>query len=189
MRNLHEMLIFMMGIAATGGIIVFLNAWWTSREPVYALDDSCAKIIFADGTRAERFKHSQRDKGLTLIGVSDGEETLNLACLELLREKDKKGWPENGLQGNYDFAIVYSSDNTGYPKAVLLTHRGVISAVFSWLVQAPIAELLEPTEDRTAETRSCLVILIATPLFHVTTNHPNFLCSLASGAKLCPLAK
>ena len=79
MRNLGEMLILIMGIAAAGGIVVVLNAWWTSKALSYALDDIGAKTIFADGTRAERLKLSQSDKGLTLLGVRDSEETPDLA--------------------------------------------------------------------------------------------------------------
>ena len=96
-RNLYEMLILMMVIAAAGGVVVFLNAWWTSKELAYTLDDTGKKIILADSTRAERLKHSQRDIDLTLIGMRDGEETLELAYSELFRKKDKKGWAENGL--------------------------------------------------------------------------------------------
>ena len=45
MRNLPEMLILMMGIAAAGGVLVFLNAWWTSKELTYALVDSGAELF------------------------------------------------------------------------------------------------------------------------------------------------
>ena len=90
MRKLPEMLILMVGIAAAGGVFVFMNAWWTSKELGYALDDSSAKIIFADGIRSERLTPSQRDKSLTLIGVRDGKETLHLAYSKFLKKTDKK---------------------------------------------------------------------------------------------------
>ena len=73
---------------------------------------------------------------------------------------------------------MYSPGTTGQPKGVLLTHRGVISAVFSWLMQGLIAEMLVATEGDTAETRPHHVILIATPCFMSRRPIPIF--SLAS---------
>ena len=125
------MLILMIGIATAGGVVVFPNPWWTSTALLYTVNYSGAKIIFVDGTRAERFKPSIRGNGLILIGVGDVEETLDLAYSKLLRITDKKVWPEHGLQSDDDFAIMYSSGTTGQPKGVLLKHRGIISAVFS----------------------------------------------------------
>ncbi|MEM9677793.1 MAG: AMP-binding protein, partial [Pseudomonadota bacterium] len=47
MRNLPEMLVLMMAVSSAGGVIVFLNGWWTTEELDYALRDSEAQLVFA----------------------------------------------------------------------------------------------------------------------------------------------
>ena len=54
MRNYPELLMLVLAISSIGGIVVFLNAWWTTQELDYALRDSEAKVVFADGQRMER---------------------------------------------------------------------------------------------------------------------------------------
>lgn len=54
MRNYPEYLTLMMAIAALGGVAVLINAWWTTDELEYGFTDCGAKLVFADGPRAER---------------------------------------------------------------------------------------------------------------------------------------
>ena len=54
MRNCPELMIMTLAIASVGAITVFVNAWWTTNELEYALDDSGAKLVFADGDRVNR---------------------------------------------------------------------------------------------------------------------------------------
>jgi long-chain acyl-CoA synthetase len=73
MRNYPELLMLTLAIASAGAVMVFVNAWWTTEELDYALQDSGAKTIFADGPRLERLLPLQGSLGLRLIGVRDGE--------------------------------------------------------------------------------------------------------------------
>lgn len=188
MRNYPELLILNMAIASLGAVTVFINAWWTTEELQYALEDSGASLVFADGPRAERMLPLVASLGLNLIGVRDGETTCDQAYNTLRDAQDNTTIPDVDIAADDDFSIMYSSGTTGHPKGVVLTHRGAINAVFTWLMQAAMAPLLSPPEPDAPEAPRPAV-LVVTPLFHVTATHPLFLLSLPAGAKLVMLYK
>ncbi len=188
MRNYPEMLILMMAITHAGGVIVFVNAWWTTEELDYALRDSGPVLIFADGPRAERMASLVQPLGLRIVGVRDGEALASHRYSDLKAQGAGADWPNVTIDPEDDFAIMYSSGTTGHPKGVVQTHRGAVNAVFSWLLQAVIAPLVDPpAEDAPEAPRP--VVLIVTPLFHVTATHPCFLLSLPAGAKVILIRK
>ncbi|MBW4963450.1 class I adenylate-forming enzyme family protein [Sulfitobacter sp. CW3] len=188
MRNYPELLMLTLAIASAGAVVVFVNAWWTTEELDYALQDSGAKTIFADGPRLERMLPLQDSLGLRLIGVRDGEGMTDHSVTALAA--DMPDTPIDGitLDTDDDFAVMYSSGSTGKPKGVVQTHRSAVSAVFTWLIQAVAAPLVNPPQpgDPEPPRPSGLVV---TPLFHVTATHPLFLLSLPAGAKISLLHK
>jgi long-chain acyl-CoA synthetase len=188
MRNYPDLLMSVLAISSIGGIVVFLNAWWTSEELDYALRDSEAKVVFADGPRMERLQPLKEALGLTLISVRDAKGH-GAFDIDALIEGAKAGTaPEVTIDTDDDFAIMYSSGTTGSPKGVVQTHRGAVNAVFSWLMQSVIAPLIDPPEpDAPAALRPSA--LVVTPLFHVTATHPLFLLSLPAGAKITLMRK
>lgn len=186
MSNRPEMLILMMAISSIGATCVFLNAWWTTDELRYALQDTGSKLIFADEQRFDRLTPLQDDLGLTLIGV--GGALTDPSYASLMVSETPSAWPTVDIDPDSDFAIMYSSGTTSDPKGVALTHRGAVNAVFTWLVQAVIAPLINPPDDPDAE-KPRPVTMITTPLFHVTATHPGFLLSLPAGAKVVLMDK
>ena len=73
MRNYPEYLTAIMAIASLGGIIVFLNSWWTTQELEYAFIDSNAKLVFTEASVAKRMKPFAKGLDITQILVrSDG---------------------------------------------------------------------------------------------------------------------
>ncbi len=188
MRNYPELLILMLAISSMGGVVVFLNAWWTTEELDYALTDSGARVVFADGPRLERMKPLEKKLDLTLIGVRDG---IGAGCHDYPALRDaarSDARPDVAIDTDDDFAVMYSSGTTGNPKGVVQTHRGVVNAVFSWLMQAVVAPLVTPP-DADAPEPPRPSGLVVTPLFHVTATHPVFLLSLPAGAKLTLMHK
>ncbi|MEC7257190.1 MAG: AMP-binding protein, partial [Pseudomonadota bacterium] len=187
MRNCPELLLLMMAITSLGAVVVFLNAWWTTEELDYAVNDSGARIVFADGQRAQRLAPLVDRYGLSVIGVRDGEDASHRTFTQMINAaKLVDIWPE--IDTDDDMAIMYSSGTTGKPKGVVQTHRGAMNAVYTWLMQAEIAALVEPPEpEAPAPLRPAF--LVVTPLFHVTATHPVFLLGIAAGAKLVVMEK
>ncbi len=188
MRNYPELLMLVLAVSSIGGVVVFVNAWWTTQELEYALNDSGAKAVFADGPRIARLKPLEEPLALTLIGVRDGEYQTEHSFSHL-RDNAANDQPlEVRIDTDDDFAVMYSSGTTGHPKGVVQTHRGAVNAVFSWLMQSVIAPLIDPpAPDAPDPPRPSA--LVVTPLFHVTATHPLFLLSLPAGAKITLMHK
>jgi len=189
MRNYPELLMLIMAISAAGGVVVFLNAWWTGPELAYALSNSQPALVFADGPRAERLQAQAECAALPLIGVRDGEPLCTHKISASLADSRPAPLPDvTPIGTDDDFAIMYSSGTTGQPKGVVQTHRGALNAVFTWAMQAAMAPLMDPpAADAPPPPRPSA--LVVTPLFHVTATHPVFLLSLPAGAKLVMMHK
>lgn len=188
MRNCPELVMLTAAIASIGAVIVFVNAWWTTQELEYALKDSQAKTVFADRQRIERLLPLEKSVDLQLIGVRDGEDLSDLRYSSLRDAMTDDSWPTVDIHTDDDFAIMYSSGTTGEPKGVVQTHRGALSSVFTWLMQAVMAPLLDPP-DESAPPAPRPAVLVVTPLFHVTALHSLFLLSIPAGAKFAMLPK
>lgn len=188
MRNCPELLIMVMAITSIGAVVVFVNAWWTTDELDYALQDSAPSLIFADGDRMARLAPIKDTRGLTCVGVRDAENAAALTFSDLKSAHEGAEWPDVVVDTDDDFAIMYSSGTTGRPKGVVQTHRGAVNAVFMWLMQAVMAPLIDPPAEGAPEAPRPSA-LVVTPLFHVTATHPLFLLSLPAGAKLALLPK
>ena len=188
MRNYPELMVLVLAISSIGGVVVFVNAWWTTPELEYALTDSGAKTVFADGPRLERIMPLMTPLGLRTIGVRDGEDTADLKYSRLRDGAPSSAPVEASIDVDDDFAVMYSSGTTGHPKGVVQTHRGALNAVFSWLMQAVIAPLIEPPAPDAPEPPRPSA-LVVTPLFHVTATHPLFLLSMPAGAQIALMDK
>ncbi|QUJ78294.1 acyl--CoA ligase [Sulfitobacter albidus] len=188
MRNYPELLASVLAISSTGATVVFVNAWWTTTELHYALEDSGARLVIADGPRVERLGPLVDELGLTVIGVRDGAGAAAHSYADLLNAAQSDAPLSVAIAPDDDFAVMYSSGTTGQPKGVVQTHRGATNAVFSWLMQAVIAPLVDPPapDAPPAPRPSALVV---TPLFHVTATHPLFLLSLVAGAHITLMHK
>ncbi len=187
-RNYPELLMLILAISSFGGVVVFLNAWWTTEELDYALRDSEAKTVFADGPRMANLMPLQSELGLTLIGVRDAEGQTAQDFSKLRDGALSSEAPKAAIDADDDFAIMYSSGTTGHPKGVVQTHRSAVNAVFSWLMQSVVAPLVTPPEPDAPEPPRPSA-LVVTPLFHVTATHPLFLLSLPAGSKITLMRK
>lgn len=188
LRNYPELLTLVLAISSLGAVVVFVNAWWTTGELEYALGDSEAKLVFADGPRMARLLPLQTPMGLTLIGVRDAEGQTAYDFSKLREGASSDQAVDITIDTDDDFAVMYSSGTTGDPKGVVQTHRGAVNAVFSWLLQAVVAPLVDPPAPDAPEPLRPSV-LVVTPLFHVTATHPVFLLSLPAGAKITLMHK
>ena len=135
MRNFPEWPIAFWGAAATGAIVVPLNAWWTGPELEYGLTDSGTKVLIADGERMERLadEHLPRVPGLTTIVVrGDGPLQWNdLVSPSASDVANPPALPDVEIHPDDDATIFYTSGTTGRPKGALGTQRNFTTNLMS----------------------------------------------------------
>lgn len=181
MRNFPEYPILLMAIVSLGAIVVFVNAWWTTSEMEYGFNDSSAKICFADKERLNVILPFAKAYGIKLIGIRSEHDNSVLDYEEEVASYPSKSLKAPNIDPKDDFGIMYTSGSTGNPKGVVLTHRGAISAVFSWLMMEKIGSYVYPEKVAAKKPSS---ILLLSPFFHVNGSHPNFLYGIAKGSKI-----
>ena len=144
MRNFPEWAAAFWGIAAAGGVVVPLNAWWTAPELAYGLEDSGAKVAFLDMERAERLAGAvdglrlmvivARSEGQSLPAVtSAGIDRFEEVMAPALPGDDPTAslLPQTGVGPEDDATIFYTSGTTGRPKGAVGTHRNICTNLMS----------------------------------------------------------
>jgi acyl-CoA synthetase (AMP-forming)/AMP-acid ligase II len=192
MRNYPEYMIAMMAIISIGAVVVFLNSWWTSEELTYGFEDSGARLVFADAPRADAMTPFAERIGLSIILVRGEVVSGMRTYADLVASAPSQAAPDLEIDPDADFAVMYTSGSTGHPKGVVQTHRGAISAVFSWLMGGLVREAMGngvtmPTDRNGVDVQPAM--LLTTPMFHVSATHACFLVSLAAGGRLILMHK
>ena len=77
MRNYPEYLTAIMAIASLGGVIVFLNSWWTTQELEYGFTDSGAKFVFTEPSVAKSMEPFAERLGICLLYTSPSPRDLS----------------------------------------------------------------------------------------------------------------
>lgn len=188
MRNYPEWIMTYIGALSIGAVVVSMNAWWTSEEMAYGLEDSGAKVLVADSERVERSHQYCNDNGISTVGVrlGDDETPAGVDRWEDVVEIGAKP-PVVEVDGEDDATILYTSGTTGHPKGAVSTHRAVMQALLGFGAKTAIDGLRRPEEAAGRTGAPCFILIV--PLFHVTGNVPVFLGSLASGLKLVIMHK
>ncbi len=191
-RNSPEWCLAYMAITMLGAIVVPMNSWWTGPELEYGLEDSGARLIFADTPRYEAIHASLSKLSIDVIMMRPTaakpaipEIHSLIAGCEPLEESD---FDALGITPEHDASIMYTSGSTGHPKGVLSTHRGIISALFTWKFVKEINEILRP-ELREDNPPYQAALLANVPLFHVTGSHAQFLASFIYQRKFVMMYK
>ena len=187
MRNNPEWIIAFMAVTALGAVAVPMNGWWTTQELEYGLVDSGATLLIADNQRLERVKPFLSELAISVICVEPKETADTIFPFdEVLQRYSEEALPATLIHPDDNVTILYTSGSTGHPKGVVGTHRGIISAMFSWVLlsvasqEAVAAPIMGPDGA---------VALLTVPLFHVTGCHSMFLLSVLIGRKLVMIYK
>lgn len=186
MRNYPEWIVSFAAIVSVGGVAVCMNAWWTTDEMTYGLEDSGARLLIAD---IERFRTAEpalpkldvkalvvRHEGVLPSGVDAWDHVLQPGV----------SMPEVEVGPDMDATILYTSGTTGFPKGAVSTHHAVLSALQSFAFRAIVQAMIQPPRDP-SPFATCFIL--AVPLFHVTGLVPVMLSCLLTGTKLVMLYK
>jgi long-chain acyl-CoA synthetase len=193
MRNYPEWIMSFAAAISVGAVAVCLNAWWTTDELAYGLDDSGAKVLLADVERIERVVPLLADGATTA-------EVIAVRCPDPLPDGVAHlddvlligaAMPVVDIDLDDDATILYTSGTTGDPKGAVSSHRAVISALLAFGCRAAVTSL--QTDDPDAEPPpphpypTCFILIV--PLFHVTGCVPVMLSSFVTGCKLVMMRK
>jgi steroid-24-oyl-CoA synthetase len=187
MRNYPEWIALFAAITSVGAVAVPMNAWWQTEEFVFALADSGARIVFADGDRIVRMAAADPatiTAQVVAVRTGGGMPPVGAGPVIPLDDLlvDGAPLPEVAIDPDDDITILYTSGTTGRPKGAVSTHRAVLSALMAFAARAAVGALREPTEPDPTEPQSAFMLCV--PLFHVTGLVPVMLGSFVGGSKL-----
>jgi long-chain acyl-CoA synthetase len=191
-RNYPEWVTALMGITSMGAIAVGLNSWWQGEELEYGLEDSGAKILFADQERANRLRGRVDKLDVQVVVIrSEGEQRAGtMTYEEFVSGCDDTTMPSVDLDTDDDALIMYTSGSTGHPKGSISSHRNVLTAVYSWKLVGGAGEILMPPGDELPPGVPELpAVLLNVPLFHVTGCYAQLLLSFISARKVVMMYK
>jgi len=200
MRNYPEWVVGYWATVSIGAAVVGMNAWWTSPEMEYALNDSQPAVLVADDERLERLSQITGLKPIHVIAVrSDRDLPANaVRWADVMSGTDPGSLPVVEFDTDDDATIFYTSGTTGFPKGAQLTHRGSIANIYNIVVMTTAVAMSEQKAiaagDIPAPTGAAPVALppsfmAPTPLFHVTACNCILHPATASGAKVVLMYK
>ncbi len=196
MRNLPEWPVIFFAAASIGAIVVPLNAWWTSGELEYGIDDSGARILFLDDERyqrlsvdmpalpaVERIVVSRASTPLT--GRASGLESL-IGKPNGYIDLPEMSLPEVAILPDDNATIFYTSGTTGNPKGALGTHRNLTTNIMSAGYAGARAAMRRGEAPPEPTPRTFLACI---PLFHVTACSATMMGVIASGSTMIFMRK
>ena len=189
MRNYPEWMLIYWACACIGVAAVGMNAWWTSEEMAYALNDAAPKALFADAERLERFRACGDVPPMAVVGVRTDCPPGVTRWEDIVAAGG--AMPEVEVDPDCDASIFYTSGTTGHPKGAQLTHRGCVANLMNLLYAGASSALAVERATGVAPPADppVPVTLLTTPLFHVTANNCGAYAATALGGALVLMYK
>ncbi|HEU0095816.1 MAG TPA: long-chain fatty acid--CoA ligase, partial [Rhizomicrobium sp.] len=193
MRNLPEWPVVFMGALLAGAIAVPLNARWTATELAYAILDSGARFVFADGERLSRLTDPPPSVEQLFVTRAEGLPKGAHALEEIIgapvawRDLPDRSLPDMPLLPEDDATIFYTSGTTGAPKGALGTHRALTTNIFAAPFSLARNQLRRGADITTPQAQR--VTLLVVPFFHSIGAFSVLLPNMAAGGKLVLMRK
>ena len=175
MRNYPEWLLIYWACVSMGVAVVGLNAWWTSEELTDALHECRPSAIFCDGERLDRLAQWRGDPAndVRVVAVRTPPIAGVSAWSEVIAG-DGGGSDaiigEVAIDPDADACIFFTSGTTGRSKGARLTHRSCANNLMNLRFGLEVGEMARRGGEPVAPAATP-VVLLTTPLFHVTANN------------------
>lgn len=163
MRNYPEWAPIFWATQAAGLIAVPLNAWWTEPELRYGLEDSGARVLFADEERVAALAPGFGDR--SVVQVRGGAPPEGVRTWEsLIAELDPSAeLPDVAVHPDDDATILYTSGTTGKPKGAVGSHRNHCTNIWNMVLGRRIGAALTGEQEQAARPG----VLLTFPIFHI----------------------
>jgi acyl-CoA synthetase (AMP-forming)/AMP-acid ligase II len=171
--NCPEWLVTFWAAASLGAITVGLNGWWARDEILFGLEDSDPLVLVGDRRRLERIAGAS--VSVPVVEIESQFETL------WHRYPDAQ-LPDQPIAEDDPATIFYTSGTTGRPKGAVHSHRNIIALMGLQIFHGLRVALLAAAQEPDAEPPTNNVVLVNTPLFHVSGLYTGAVTMLMSGA-------
>ena len=171
--NCPEWIELFWAVASLDAVLVAMNGWWTGVEMRNALDLADPKLLFIDEKRLARLP--QRPDTRLLVIERD---------FAPLHSDMQASLPDNPIDEDDPFILVFTSGTTGRPKAAVLSHRSVIGYL---MLQSFLGARGLVISGRTSGKPP--VRLAPYPLFHVSGISALVSTVMGAGPTVWPLGR
>lgn len=170
--------------ASFGAVVVALNGWWVEEELAYGIADSGSRFLAVDHRLFPRIQSLVESKSKLdhVLQIGGGPVPGDaVPAEEWIVPCDEP--PEESIEGDAPFVILYTSGTTGRPKGCITTHAGTLTQVTGILLHAAVSGRMGNASP-VGEGRAVPTALLTAPLFHVAGIHTGLCTAMTAGARV-----